>query len=196
MTEQEIKQNFSHNLLRLRKAKKLTQSKLADALGFSDKAVSKWEVGAVLPDVETLVRIADFFDIKVNDLIYSKEKNIDRSFKLKNTLISLLSIVGVWFAALIAFYICINVCSADRLWLIFIAAIPVSFILAIIFSAIWFNRLCVFVSISGFVWSAIGTIYIFLASNQFWFIFIIGAVAQVLVTLACYLGKIVSKKAT
>lgn len=194
MTEEEIKINFSHNLLRLRKAKNLTQTKLAEALNYSDKAVSKWEVGAVLPDVETMVRIADFFDVKINDLIYSKKRNIDKSFKLKNLLISLLSVVGVWFAALVVFYICINVVQNDRLWIIFIGAIPVSFILAIIFSSLWFNRFWVFVSISGFVWSAIGTIYVILNSPAYWFIFIIGVVAQVLVTLSCFLGKLVSRK--
>lgn len=194
MTEEEIKQNFSHNLLRLRKAKNLTQTKLAEALNYSDKAVSKWEVGAVLPDIETLVKIADFFDVKVNDLIYSKKKNIDKTFKLKNLIISLLSIFGVWLLSLIVFYICNTTLSVDRLWVIFIWAIPVSFILAIVFSALWFNRLCVFFAISGFVWSLFGAIYVTLNSPTYWFIFIIGVVAQVMVTLGCFLGKIISKK--
>ena len=59
MTQQEIKDNFSQNLIKLRKAKNLTQAKLAEELCYSDKAVSKWEVGAVVPDIETLVLIAD-----------------------------------------------------------------------------------------------------------------------------------------
>lgn len=194
MTEQEIKQNFSHNLLQLRKAKNLTQSKLAEALNYSDKAVSKWEVGAVLPDVETLVNIADFFDVQVNDLIYTKKRNIDRQFKLKKLIISLLSIVGVWFAAVIAYYICVNSGVSSRIWIIFIAAIPVSFVLAIVFCALWFNRFALFCAISGFVWSAIGTIYVLLNSPNYWFIFIIGVIAQVLVILGCFLNKIVSSK--
>ncbi len=194
MTEEEIKQNFSHNLLRLRKAKNLTQSKLAEALNYSDKAVSKWEVGAVLPDVETMVNIADFFDVKVNDLIYTQKQNIDRKFKLKNVVISLLGIVGVWFAAVIAYYICISCGVSEQVWIIFIAAIPVSFILAIVFCALWFNRFALFIAITGFVWSTIGTIYVLLNSWQYWFIFIVGVVAQVLVILGCFLNKITSKK--
>lgn len=194
MTENEIKQNFSHNLLRLRKAKNLTQSKLAEALNYSDKAVSKWEVGAVLPDVETMVNIADFFDVKVNDLIYTKKRNIDRKFKLKYFIISMLSIVGVWLAAVVAYFVCYSSGVTDRIWLIFIGAVPVSFILAIIFSALWFNRFALFVAITGFVWSTIGTIYVLLNSTHYWFIFIIGVVAEVLVILGCFLSQLMSNK--
>ena len=70
MTLEEIKSNFSENLIKLRKSKSLTQLQLAEKLNYSDKAISKWEVGAVLPDVETLTHIADFFGLTVNDLIW------------------------------------------------------------------------------------------------------------------------------
>ena len=53
MTNEDIKHNFSENLIKLRKAKNLTQLQLAEKLNYSDKAISKWEVGSVLPDVET-----------------------------------------------------------------------------------------------------------------------------------------------
>ena len=74
MTIDEIKYNFSQNLINLRKTKNLTQLQLAEKLNYSDKAVSKWEVGAVMPDVETLTHIAEYFGITVNDLIYKKRK--------------------------------------------------------------------------------------------------------------------------
>ena len=73
MTSDEIKLNFSQNLINLRKTKNLTQLQLAEKLNYSDKAISKWEVGAVLPDVETISHIAEFFGITVNDLIYKKK---------------------------------------------------------------------------------------------------------------------------
>ena len=194
MTEDEIKQNFSHNLLKLRKSRNLTQTKLAEALNYSDKAVSKWEVGAVLPDIETLVCIADFFGVKVNDLIYSKKRNIDRKFTIKNLVITFLSILGVWLIAAITFYILTSTTNLDRLYLIFIGALPISFILAIIFSSLWFNKLGVFISISGFVWTGLGTIYLILNSTAYWFIFIIGIILQVMVTLGCFLGKILTRR--
>ena len=80
MTQEEIKSNFSQNLIRLRKENKLTQLALAEKLNYSDKVVSKWEVGSVIPDVETLTHIADFFGITVNDLIYPECKKVKKIF--------------------------------------------------------------------------------------------------------------------
>ena len=74
MTQEEIKYNFSHNLIRLRKSNGLTQLALAEKLSYSDKAISKWEVGSVLPDIETMTHIAEFFGTTVNDLIYPERK--------------------------------------------------------------------------------------------------------------------------
>ena len=74
MTQEELKKNFSNNLIKLRKTNNLTQLALAEKLNYSDKAISKWEVGSVIPDVETMTQIADFFGITVNDLIYPETK--------------------------------------------------------------------------------------------------------------------------
>ena len=49
-----IKEVLIENLISLRKEHKLTQLELAEKIGYSDKAVSRWEHGEVLPDVETL----------------------------------------------------------------------------------------------------------------------------------------------
>ena len=38
---------------------------LAQKLNYTDKAVSKWEVGSVLPDIETIAHIAEFFGITI-----------------------------------------------------------------------------------------------------------------------------------
>ena len=93
MTTDEIKNNFSHNLIRLRKARNLTQLQLAEKLNYSDKAISKWEVGSVLPDVETMSHIADYFGITVNDLIYAEKKNIFKLFYTNHLFIILMQVV-------------------------------------------------------------------------------------------------------
>ncbi len=53
----------------LRKEKKLTQKDLAEALGVTDKAVSKWERGLGYPDISLLQPLSSLLDISVNELL-------------------------------------------------------------------------------------------------------------------------------
>lgn len=56
------------NIFELRKAKKLTQAELAEKLGVSDQAVSKWENDICVPDVTLFPIIADFFGVSIDRL--------------------------------------------------------------------------------------------------------------------------------
>ena len=49
------------NLKELRKATKTTQNELAEAIGVSQQSINKYENHNIEPDIETLVRIADYF---------------------------------------------------------------------------------------------------------------------------------------
>lgn len=64
----------------LRHEKGITQQALAEYLGVTDKAVSKWERGLSLPDISLLGPISDYFDITVNELLLGKrrEKSISK----------------------------------------------------------------------------------------------------------------------
>jgi len=53
----------------LRKKKNLTQKELANLLYVSNKAVSRWECGHSLPDVDKLLLISQIFEVNLNDLI-------------------------------------------------------------------------------------------------------------------------------
>ena len=55
------KAKFLENLRSARKSRRLTQSQVAEALGVSDKAYSKWETGENDPDIDTLCRLAEFY---------------------------------------------------------------------------------------------------------------------------------------
>ena len=50
----ELKQIIAKNIAKVRRAAGLTQLQLAEKLNYSDKAVSKWESGASLPDIVVL----------------------------------------------------------------------------------------------------------------------------------------------
>ena len=56
----------------LRKEKGMTQKDLADMLGITDKAVSKWERGVAYPDTATIPAIAEIFEISVEELLSAK----------------------------------------------------------------------------------------------------------------------------
>lgn len=60
---------FGENLKKLRKEKELTQETLADYLGVSFQAVSKWERGETYPDITMLPAISSFFGVSIDDLI-------------------------------------------------------------------------------------------------------------------------------
>ena len=52
-----------------RKEKKLTQIQLAEKLGITDRAVSKWENGKAMPDSAIMLELCDLLEITVNDLL-------------------------------------------------------------------------------------------------------------------------------
>lgn len=67
---------FCENIKKLRKQRDLTQEGLADLLGVTFQAVSKWERGESYPDITLLPVIADFFDTSIDDLLgVDKAKN-------------------------------------------------------------------------------------------------------------------------
>lgn len=64
-----MEQGFSDRLKRYRKEKNLTQQELADALGVSNKSVSRWESEGGYPDVPLLVPLARALGVTVDDLL-------------------------------------------------------------------------------------------------------------------------------
>ena len=52
-----------------RKAAGLTQAALAERLGITDRAVSKWETGRAMPDSSIMLELCDVLSISVNDLL-------------------------------------------------------------------------------------------------------------------------------
>ena len=56
-------------IARLRKEKGMTQQELADRLGVTDKAVSKWERGLACPDIASLPQVAEILGVNVDELL-------------------------------------------------------------------------------------------------------------------------------
>lgn len=72
---------FNSNLKRIRKEKGFTQEQLADAVGVSPQAVSKWEI-ASFPDAQLLPAVADFLGVTIDELFGRQEEKEDIHTKL------------------------------------------------------------------------------------------------------------------
>jgi transcriptional regulator with XRE-family HTH domain len=67
--------SFQEQLQTLRKAKGLSQEKLAEFLGISRQAVAKWEVGHSYPDIANLILLSEFFKVSIDKLVNDYEEN-------------------------------------------------------------------------------------------------------------------------
>lgn len=66
------KQTFGNMIAVLRKENGMTQLELAEKMGVTDKAVSKWERDLSFPDVRSLPKLAEIFNISVDELMQVK----------------------------------------------------------------------------------------------------------------------------
>ena len=74
-----------------RKKAKLTQMQLAERLGITDRAVSKWERGLSLPDASIMLELCDILEISVNDLLCGEKISMDNYNKeLENNLLEVI----------------------------------------------------------------------------------------------------------
>ncbi len=71
-----MKTNISNNIKFYRKQLKLTQSELAEKLCAKKSLISNYENGYSTPDINTLCKLAEIFDVTLDELVeYSNEDN-------------------------------------------------------------------------------------------------------------------------
>lgn len=73
---------IGENIRRLRKSRDMSQEAVANEVGVSVQAVSKWETGQSLPDVGLLPVLAAFFGVSVDSLFYGEEASAQSSMGL------------------------------------------------------------------------------------------------------------------
>ena len=62
-----------------RKKVKLTQIQLAEKLGITDKAISKWETGKSMPDTAIMLQLCDILEISVNELLSGEKISMENT---------------------------------------------------------------------------------------------------------------------
>ena len=65
---------IAENIKHFREEKKISQSELAEKLNVTRQAVSNWDCGKTEPDIETLHKISDIFEITIEELIYGTKR--------------------------------------------------------------------------------------------------------------------------
>lgn len=66
------KQTLGMMISTLRKEKGMTQLELAEKMGVTDKAVSKWERDLSFPDINSILKLAEIFEVSVDELMQIK----------------------------------------------------------------------------------------------------------------------------
>ena len=199
MDDEKLKYQIGANIAAYRKQAGLTQAGLAEKLNYSDKAVSKWERGESVPDVLTLVVLAEQFGITVNDLLKDpnelpgnpgtlekamtqvSEKALKRKAN-KNVILALSSTL-VWFVALLAFVLLSSFDFLEKYsCLLFFYAIPANAIVLLSLRSAWHDFRWNQGLITVIVWGSLLSIYVTLLvafSYNFWIIFLLGIPGQI-----------------
>lgn len=81
--------NFAQKLTNLRIQKGYSQEKLAEKLYVSRQAVSKWEVGATLPETDKIIAISNFFNVSI-DYLLKENMSSNYAENLERTVIKFL----------------------------------------------------------------------------------------------------------
>lgn len=195
VSQEEFNKQVAQNLIKYRKFNNLTQVALAEKLNYSDKAVSKWESGECLPDVYVLQNIAEIYGVTVNDLLSKKATPKMPANKVNRFFVPTLSCAIVWLVALLAFFI-VNVAfpNLNKTWLTFIIAIPVTFIVKLVFDCIYRNLIMQFISISAIIWTTVLTLHLALYQivDQIALLYLVAIAIEVLAIL-WYVYRIIIK---
>ena len=202
MDDEKLKYQIGTNIAGYRKQAGLTQAGLAEKLNYSDKAVSKWERGDSVPDVLTMMALAEQFGVTVNDLLADPEALPGNPGKLekamtqvsekalkrkadKNIILGLSSLL-VWFVALLLYVLLSSFDIGERWnWVFFFYAIPANCIVLLSLRSAWHDFRWNKMLISGIAWGSLLSIYVTATfwNYHLWKIFLLGILGQIAIFL-------------
>ncbi len=191
MNDEELQHLIAENIAYYRKQNGDTQAELAEKLSYSDKSVSKWERGDGTPDIFILSKIAGLYDITVQDLL--REKKVPKT-RSRHILIHLMSVGLVWLVMTVLFCISqIFDILPEWSWLVYIYGLPITGIVSVVFSAMWWNSLMQGLSSSLILWGIGLSLVLSIRFHSVTLLLIVCAVLQVLVILF-FLMKYLNKR--
>ncbi len=184
----DLKAAIAKNITTLRKEKRMTQAEFAEKINYTDKAVSKWERGESLPDIEVLKSVADLFGVSLDYLVQEEHKETEKpahqAARVINNriVISCLAVSCLWLVITILFFF-MNMLGLADTWKLFAGAVPASFVVLLIFNAIWGKKLFNHIILSFLVWTMLAFAYVMALQSNLLLIFCIGIPLQVMIVL-------------
>ena len=201
MDDEKLKNQIGANIAAYRKRAGWTQAGLAEKLNYSDKAVSKWERGESVPDVLTLMTLAEKLGVTVNDLLIDPNALPDNPGKVEKTMgkvvekalkrkankriILGLSSLLVWFVALLI-YVVLSTLDIPKGWVSFFFAVPADCIVMLSLRSAWHDFRWNRALISGIMWGTLVCLFstlLILWNVNIWRIFLLGIPGQAAILL-------------
>ena len=177
---EDLREIIPNNIVSLRKKQGLTQIDLAKKINYSDKAVSRWEKGEVLPDIETLQSLCKIFNVSIS---YMFEEHFETKAEKKvgltknEILMQSLSVLIIWTIATI-FFVYREITYNDVMWELFIWAVPVTSTYVLYINRKAKNKLINLIFSTVFTWSLLTCVYFQFLELNAWLIYIIGVPVQ------------------
>lgn len=194
---EELNKIVSENLVKLRQKSGYTQLQVAEKINYSDKSISKWERGEAIPDVSVMLEFSKLYNVSIDDICknHGKKEIKPKTRKIsQHTVITIISFFFVWFLATIGFAVIYGFYGlTDKAYLSFIVAIPVSLLVVMILSFIWYPYYIAAIFCSAFLWTGILAITECVAVEQIWLLYIIVVPVQLILIFSFILKYLVKK---
>ena len=190
------------NLIELRKSKELTQQDFARILNYSDKTISKWELGYAIPNVETLKQIADFYEVTVDYfLVPHQEVEVNKLPLMDRTIRRILVMVLFDLFFLLAGAMVIAAIATVELefyWPALLWAISSALLFNSITSNKWWKlTIWPYIFVSLTIWLMLASLYSTIIyadlKYNFWYLFFVGLPVQLAAIIILSLSHSTSK---
>lgn len=192
-----IEEIVTENLIRLRKQNNLKQSDVAEKVNYTNKAVSRWEKGEVIPSLKVLGELANFYNVPYT---YFFEEHEDENTKNTNSLTTNMYIATILSMVLIVWTVATLTCLALNIYanieypLVFMWAVPATAIAVDLCLKHWFKHKYYIVTASACLWTIILASYIQFIEQNIWTVFILGIPVQLTIVLLHIIRKIKNLK--
>ncbi len=195
----DVRQIIAENLIELRKVNKLTQLELAEKLNYSDKAISKWERGESLPDVEILCQIAELYGVTLDYLVTKDHEEATMEYKISKeranvnkTIITWLSVFSAVLLVVLSYFLVLTI-TKYNCWIMFIWMIPLCSTILLIFNCIWGKRKYRYIILSVLMWSLLTSVALQFMQYNIWLIYCLGIPGEIIILLISRLGYLTRK---